>query len=93
MKELVQRVGTRAIGEAAVVWFICLLLATMVLDDGYTLGYYLIASFLFWSGSLIYFRSRNCFWPSDLWAFRLGPFILLVLGLVGGALVEIFRNR
>jgi hypothetical protein len=93
MKELVQRVGVRVITQAAIVWAVCLVLAMMVLDGGYTLGYYLIVSFLFWSGSLIYFLSRRCYGPSDLWAFRLGPFILLILGLVGGTLIEIFRNR
>jgi hypothetical protein len=64
----------------------------MVLDGGYALGYYLIVSFLFWSGSFVYFRSRRSYWPSDLWAFRLGPFALLILGLLGETVIDIFRK-
>lgn len=59
----------------------------MVLDGGFILGFYLIASLLFWIGSVIYFRSRRFFWPGDVWALRLGPFILLVLGFVGGTVL------
>ncbi len=87
MTELTNRPTYKIIAQAVVVWFVCLVLAVMVLDGGFILGFYLIASLLFWVGSAIYFKSRRFCWRGDLWAFRLGPFILLVLGLVGSTLL------
>ncbi|MBI3851756.1 MAG: hypothetical protein HY298_15990 [Verrucomicrobia bacterium] len=93
MDELAGHVSKRVIGEAIIVWMICFILAMGGQDGGFVLGYYLVASFLFWSCSLIYFRSRRYYWPSDLWVFRLGPFILFVLGIVGETLAEMLGYR
>ena len=93
MSKLASHIGVRVIAQAIVIWAICLLLAMMLLDGRVVLGYYLVASFLYWGGSLIYFRSRHYLRPSDLWAFRLGPPVLFILGLVGKTLLEIFGFR
>jgi hypothetical protein len=92
MKEFFNRLGIRVIAEALIVWAFCAVLAMMVLDGGWVLGYYFIASLFFWSGSFVYFLSRRSYWPGDLWTFRLGPFILLILGFVGETAIDIFRR-
>lgn len=90
MKEFLNRLGIRVIAEALTVWLVSAILAMMVLDEGYALCYYLIVSFLFWCGSFVYFLSRRTYRPSDLWAFRIGPFALLVLGLAGETVIDFF---
>ena len=92
MSELAKNLRVGVVGETFIVWAISLVLAMMVLDGGYVLGYYFIASIFFWIGSFICFRQRRHYRRHDLLVFRLGPFILFVLGLVGETLVAIFRH-
>jgi hypothetical protein len=93
MRELINRLGLKVIAQAGIVWLLSLLLAMMALDCGFILGFYLVASLLYWGGSLIYFKSRRSFTSGDLWAFRLGPFILLVLGLAGATVLTMLGKQ
>ena len=91
--ETEKRPGIGVIAQAVAVWVICMVLSVGVEDGGFLRDYFVIASSVFWGGSWLYFRSRRFFWPSDLWAFRLGPFILLVLGLVGATVLMILGRE
>ena len=92
MKEVAPRSRQKILFQTAGVWLICALLAMMVLDGGYILGFYFAASLLFWPGSWIYFRIRRSSWPSDHLAFRFGPLILFVLGYVCEMILALFIN-
>lgn len=87
MRALVNQAGLRVIVETLLVWLLGLVLAKMVLDGGWFLSYYAVASALFWSVSLIYFWRPRYLPPRELWMFRMGPLILFALGLVGGTIV------
>ena len=80
------------VAQAVIVWFICLVLALSVEDDGFVFTFYGIASVLFWSGSFIYFRSRPFYSPAELWVFRLAPVGFLFLGMLSASVIDGLRS-
>jgi hypothetical protein len=92
MGELVSHVKRGVVAQAVIVWFICFVLALSVEDDGFVFAFYGVASVLFWGGSFVYFRSRQYFWPTDLWAFRLAPVGFLFLAMLSGSVIDGLRS-